>query len=327
MPMKCLITGGAGFIGSHLAQELIAAGNHVTVFDNMSTGSRENLRGSIGNPLFELIEGDLLDIPMLEAAIAGCDEIYHLAAMVGVTLILERPLDAMRTNLEGTTALLGLAAARGRPVLLTSSSEVYGHATREPLAEDDPRMYGSTATFRWAYAGAKAMGESLALAYHQWERLPAVVARLFNVAGPRQSTNGGMVIPSFVAQALRGAPITVYGTGRQARCFSHVLDVARGMILLLRSPEAHGKIFNIGGHETITMARLAVRVKELAGSNSPIAFIPYRDAYPDGFEEIMGRVPDLRRIERAIGYRPTMGLDTIIRQVIEHTRAGMPTMA
>ncbi|MDB5036166.1 MAG: nucleoside-diphosphate sugar epimerase [Chlorobi bacterium] len=325
--MKCLITGGAGFIGSHLAQELIATGNFVTVFDNMSTGSRENLRDIIDNPLFELIEGDLLDTPMLEQAIAGCDEIYHLAAMVGVKLILERPLDAMRTNMEGTAAMLGIAAARGRPVLIASSSEVYGHATREPLAEDDPRQYGSTATFRWAYAGAKAMGESLALAYHRRERLPAVVARLFNVAGPRQSAHGGMVIPSFVEQALRGTPITVYGTGRQTRCFSHVLDVARAMIRLLRSPEAHGEIFNIGGHGTITMAQLAVRVRKLAGSSSPITFVPYRDAYPDGFEEIMGRVPDLRRIERAIGYRPELGLETIIRQVIEHARAGTPTMA
>jgi UDP-glucose 4-epimerase len=233
----------------------------------------------------------------------------------------------MRVNMEGTETLLRLAARAGVPVLVASSSEVYGHASCEPLAEDDARCYGSTSMSRWAYAGAKAMGESLALAYARERGLPAVVARLFNVVGPRQSPYGGMVLPTFVTQSLAGVPITVFGTGGQTRCFSHVRDVVAAMIALLRSPSAHGEVFNIGSREKATIADLARRVRELSGSGSPIRFVPYHEAYPEGFEEIMQRVPDLGKVERAIDYRPRWGLDAIIHDVIAHIRAASPQMA
>jgi UDP-glucose 4-epimerase len=329
--MKCLITGGAGFIGSHLAQELLVRGNHVTVLDDLSTGRMENLAAIDGDRRFTMAAGDLLDIDLLDELVSGCDEVYHLAAVVGVKLILERPLDAMRVNMEGTAALLRAAAAHGRGVLVASSSEVYGHAACEPLAEENMRRYGSTSTFRWAYAGAKAMGESLALAYHREKGLHAVVARLFNVVGPRQSAYGGMVLPTFVKQALAGTPITVFGSGEQTRCFTHVSDVADAMIRLMRNGGSRGEIYNIGSSEKITITKLAERVKELCGSSSPIRFVPYGEAYPDGFEEIMQRVPDLEKIRSAIDYRPRFGLDAIINDVIEYARASaspvaLPTM-
>jgi UDP-glucose 4-epimerase len=320
--MISLITGGAGFIGSHLAERLIAAGDDVIVYDNLATGRCGNLERIRHAPGFRFIEGDIRDQSALERAVEGCDEVYHLAAAVGVRLILERPLEAMLVNLRGTENVLDAASRHGARLLFTSSSEVYGSATEGRMDEEGPRTYGSTTTSRWAYAGAKAMGESLALAYHRERGLGATIVRLFNVAGPRQLDTYGMVLPRFVRQAVAGEPITIYGDGEQRRSFLHVADAVDAIIRLMRTPEAIGGIFNLGSRESISIGALARLVAAAAGSRVPPVHIPYALAYPDGFAEIAKRTPELRRSEELIGFRPAHDLGSIIEDLIVEAGRG-----
>lgn len=314
--MKCLVTGGAGFIGSHLAEKLVAAGDEVVVYDNLTTGTFNNLRRLVESPRFRFVEGDILDRRSLDRAMRGCDEVYHLAAAVGVQLILEKPLEAMLVNLRGTENVLDAASQHRARVLFTSSSEVYGCATEGMMDEDGARTYGSTATSRWAYAGAKAMGESLALAYHRERNLQSVVVRLFNIAGPRQLGNYGMVLPRFARQAVAGEPVTIFGDGRQQRSFLHVADAVDAIVALMKSGEASGRVFNLGSHESVSIATLARIVADAAGSSTPPVHIPYERAYPDGFAEIAKRTPDLRRSEELIGFRARRDLRQIVADVI-----------
>jgi UDP-glucose 4-epimerase len=320
--MKCLITGGAGFVGSHLADRLVACGNEVVIYDNLSTGRIGNIRALDGSMGVTFIGGDILDRAGLEYAIEGCDEVYHLAAAVGVRLILEQPLETMLVNLRGTENVLDAASRTGARVLFTSSSEVYGCSEEQGMMnEEGARTYGSTATSRWAYAGAKAMGESLALAYHRQRGLRSVVVRLFNIAGPRQRDTYGMVLPRFVTQALAGEPITIFGDGEQRRSFLHVADAVDAIVRLMRSSDAVGGIYNLGSRESVSIAHLARIVAEAAGSTIPPVFIPYDLAYPPGFAEIAKRAPDLTRSEALIDFHPTHDLEQVIRDMIEDAKA------
>ncbi|MBI4493654.1 MAG: NAD-dependent epimerase/dehydratase family protein, partial [Chloroflexi bacterium] len=277
--VKALVTGGAGFIGSHLCEALIARGDEVVVLDDLSTGSRDNLASLLDHPRLHFVEGSVLDEPLLGDLMAGCERIYHLAAAVGVTLILEHPLRSLETNVRGTEAVLRRACRLGCTVLLASTSEVYGKNDGGPLGEDDDRILGSTRLSRWFYSSAKAIDESFALAYWQERKLPAVIVRFFNTIGPRQTGRYGMVVPRFIRQALRGEPLTVYGDGAQTRCFTYVDDVVRAVIALADTPEAVGEVFNIGQPREISILDLARRVIELAGSSSPIQLVPYQEAY------------------------------------------------
>lgn len=318
--MKILITGGAGFIGSHLAASLLEQGHEVHAFDNFSTGSPENLDGYFLNGGFRLHEGDILDEKSLEPLVRECDEIYHLAASVGVRLILERPVETIMTNVRGTENILELARKYSRKVLIASTSEVYGKNKNGPLREEDDRILGSVTKQRWAYASTKTLDEFLALAYWREWGLPVLIVRLFNTVGPRQIGHYGMVIPNFVSAALEGDPITIFGSGRQSRCFSHVEDVIRGLVALMAHPAAVGGIFNVGNDEETTIENLARRIKELTGSPSPISYISYEEAYGPGFEDMDRRVPDLTKIRNLVGYRPHRSLDEILTSVIEHFR-------
>lgn len=315
--MKCLVTGGGGFIGSHLVDRLVDEGAEVIVYDNLSTGRLDNLRRRLGSGAIRFIQGDILDCNRLEKAVEGCDEVYHLAAAVGVQLILEKPLEAMLVNLRGTENVLDAASRHGARLLFTSSSEVYGSAGEGVMEEDGVRTYGSTATSRWAYAGAKAIGESLALAYHRQREMESVVVRLFNVAGPRQRDTYGMVLPRFVRQALAGEPITIFGDGRQRRSFLHVADAVDAIVALMRSKGTEGGIFNLGSRESVSIGRLARIVATAAGSSIPPVHIPYERAYPAGFAEIIRRTPDLSRSEEAIGFTATRDLRQIVAEIIE----------
>lgn len=325
--MKCLITGGAGFIGSHLAEHLVAAGHDVIVYDDLSTGSIENVAALLDHPRFRFVQGDILDADLVNAAMHGCDDVYHLAATVGVQLVLDQPVRGIEVNMVGTEVVVRTAAQHRCRLLFTSSSEVYGNGHTQPLVEKAERIYGDTRTFRWAYAGAKALAESLVLAYAARHGLRGVVLRLFNVVGPRQSPHYGMVVPRFVRQALEGAPITVYGTGLQSRCFSHVGDIITLMPRLVADARAYGTVVNVGSNRPITIASLAGLVRRLADSSSPILTIPYDDAYGDGFEEITQRVPDLSHLEAITGYRPTHSIETIVADVIAHERARLKSAA
>ncbi len=318
--MKILITGGAGFIGSHLTSELLAQGHEVHIIDNLSTGSQENLDSHHSNSRLWLHEGDILDDAVLEPLIRDCDEVYHLAAAVGVRLILEKPVETIMTNVRGTENVLELARKYSRKVLIASTSEVYGKNKNGPLREDDDRVLGSVMKQRWAYANTKTLDEFLALAYHREWGLPVVIVRLFNTVGPRQIGHYGMVIPNFVGAALEGEPIVIYGSGRQSRCFSHVHDVVRGLMSLMAHPGAVGEIFNVGNKEETTIENLARRVKELTGSSSPISYISYEEAYGPGFEDMERRVPDLTKIRNLVGYQSRKSLDEILASVIEHCR-------
>jgi UDP-glucose 4-epimerase len=315
-----LITGGAGFIGSHLAEALLARGHTVRVLDDLSTGSIHNLSAVKSHPRFAYTIDTLFNEPVAAELIDGCDAVFHLAAAVGVRLIVESPVRTVETNVHGTEIVLKHAAKKGKPVLLASTSEVYGKANKIPFGEDDDLVLGPTTRARWSYAASKIVDEFLALSYGKEKKLPVVIVRLFNTVGPRQTGRHGMVIPTFVRQALAGEPITVYGDGRQTRCFADVGDVIGALIALMEDPRARGRVFNVGSDEEIAIRDLAERVKSRAGSPAAIVLLPYDQAYESGFEDMPHRVPDLTRIRTLIGYRPTVGINAILDRVIAHER-------
>jgi UDP-glucose 4-epimerase len=320
MVMRALSTGGAGFIGSHLAEALLAAGGDVVVLDDLSTGRVENLQAVQGHPRFTLTVGSVRDEALLQKLVDATDVVYHLAAAVGVRLILERPVETIETNIVGTEMVLRAAAARRTAVVIASTSEVYGKNDKVPLGEDDDRVLGPTTKSRWSYACSKAIDEFLALAYHRERGVPVVIIRFFNTVGPRQTGRYGMVVPRFARQALDGEPITVYGDGRQSRCFTDVEDAVRAMLALSMSPEARGEVVNVGSSQEVAIGELAERVKRLAGSQSPIRFVPYDQAYQPGFEDLRRRVPDIAKAGRLVGYRPQVPLDETLRRVIDFLR-------
>ena len=319
--MRALVTGGAGFIGSHLTEALLAAGHGVVVLDDLSTGRLVNLAAVQDHPRLEVTEGSVTDESLVRKLVAGADVVYHLAAAVGVRLILDRPVETIETNIVGTETVLR-AAREGRPrVLLASTSEVYGKNDRVPLSEDDDRVLGPTTKSRWSYACSKAIDEFLGLAYHQEHGVPVTIVRFFNTIGPRQTGRYGMVVPRFARQAIDGGPITVYGDGCQSRCFTDVEDAVRATIALSLAPAAVGEVFNVGTTHELTIQTLAEHVRALVGSDAPIVQVPYDEAYQPGFEDLRRRVPDIRKAERVVGYRPRVSLDETLRRVIDHLRS------
>lgn len=315
MSLTCLITGGAGFIGSHLSAALHAEGCRVLVLDDLSTGDRRNLADLEGRDGYEFHLGSVDDPARVDPLVARADRIYHLAAVVGVARVVESPIRTIETNLRGTDVVLAAADRWKRRVLLASTSEVYGKSTALPFREDADLVFGPTDRGRWSYACSKALDEYLALAYHAERGLEVVIARLFNTVGPRQSAEFGMVLPRFVKQALAGQPITVYGDGSHTRCFCAVTDAVAALRKLMEAPQALGRVFNVGSEEEVSVRELAERVKARLGSASPIVFRSYQEVYGDRFEESVDRKPDLARIHAAIGYRPQVGLDAIIDAV------------
>ncbi|MFM8649466.1 MAG: NAD-dependent epimerase/dehydratase family protein [Actinomycetota bacterium] len=318
--MKVLITGGAGFIGSHLADHLLGQGHQVIILDDLSTGRLSNIEHLLGRSDVEFVLGSILNAELVDGVMSRSDVVYHLAAAVGVELIVEKPLQSLMTNIRGSEIVFEKAHKHGTRVLVTSTSEIYGKNTSDRLSEEDDRILGSPLKSRWSYSEAKAIDEILAYTYWREKNLETVIVRLFNTVGPRQTGSYGMVIPRFVTQALRNDPITVYGDGRQTRCFCFVGDVVRGMVALCDHPEAYGRVFNLGGSEEISMLDLANKIVSRAGSSSRIELIPYDVAYEEGFEDMQRRVPDTARAEGLIGFRPTVSLDEIIEQVIAEQR-------
>lgn len=318
--MKVLITGGAGFIGSHLSEELLKDDVQVTVVDSLSTGKFTNIAALTQHPNYRLIVGSVTDDGLLEPLIAGCDHIYHLAAGVGVRLIIDAPVETIETNILGTEAVVKLAAKYHKKVLLASTSEVYGKNINVPFNEDDDSVFGATTKSRWSYACSKAIDEFLSLAYHREKGMPVVIARLFNTVGPRQTGRYGMVVPNLVCQALKNEPLTVYGDGQQSRCFTHVRDSIRCQRALMDHPEAVGQIFNLGSEQEVTIQQLAQRTIELAESKSEIRYIPYEEAYEAGFEDMRRRVPDTTKVRDLLGFAPDSKLDDILLDVIAYFR-------
>lgn len=319
--MKVCVTGGAGFIGSHLAERLLARGDQVLVLDDLSTGSMDNLSGCVGRPGFEYRIGSATDVPLVSELVDRCDVTVHLAAAVGVRLIVERPVHTIETNVRATEVVLGAAAKKGKLVVVASTSEVYGKGLRIPFREEDDLTLGPTTHSRWAYACSKALDEWLALAYLRERQVPVIVTRFFNTVGPRQTGRYGMVLPTFAAQAIRGEPITVYGDGTQSRCFGHVQDAVEATLRLIGTPGAIGEVFNVGSDREVTMLRLAEMVRDAAESPSEIQLVPYAEAYAVGFEDMQRRVPDVSKLERAVGYRPRTSLEDIIADVVADQRA------
>jgi UDP-glucose 4-epimerase len=318
--MRILITGGAGFVGSHLADALIAEGHSVIVLDNLSTGSIDNIAHLKGRPGFEYFVDTVTNEPLLAELIDRCDVVFHFAAAVGVKLIVEQPVYTIETNVHGTEVVLKHANKKKKLVVIASTSEVYGKSEDVPFREDSDLVLGPTPKHRWAYACSKAIDEFLALAYWKERKLPVIIVRFFNTVGPRQSGQYGMVIPNFVRQALAGEPITVFGDGTQQRAFTHVTDVVGALLKLVAEPKSIGQVINIGNMQEVTIYQLAERVRDLAGSTSPIKLIPYDEAYESGFEDMPRRVPDLTRIRALIGYEPKHQLDEILVQVIDYFR-------
>ncbi|HYM54791.1 MAG TPA: GDP-mannose 4,6-dehydratase [Solirubrobacteraceae bacterium] len=318
--MRFLITGGAGFVGSHLAEELLERGHTVHVLDDLSTGSMANIAHLRSGPRFEYTIDSADDDRVVAEVVDSADAVYHLAAAVGVELIVESPVSTIETNVHCTEVVLSHAAKKRKPLFVASTSEVYGKSTQLPFREDGDLLIGPTTLGRWAYACSKAIDEFLAIAYWRERRLPTVVGRLFNTVGPRQTGRYGMVIPRFVRQALAEQPITVHGDGSQRRCFLHVADAVQALADLMGNEEHYGEVFNIGSTEEISIAELAERVRARTGSTSSIQLLPYEEAYGAGFEDMMRRVPDVGKIERAIGWRAGHSLDQILDSVIEHQR-------
>jgi len=316
-----LITGGAGFIGSHLADALIERGDRVAIIDDLSTGAVANIRHLKGHPNFSYTLDTIANEAVLAELIDESDAVVHLAAAVGVQLIVQSPVRTIETNVNGTELVLRWAAKKGKTVLIASTSEVYGKSERAPFREDDDLVLGPSTINRWSYACSKLLDEFLALAYHKERDLPVIIARLFNTVGPRQTGRYGMVLPRFVRAALRDVPLHVYGDGQQTRCFCYVGDTVRALIALLDHPDAVGKIFNVGNPQEVSILELAQRVVKLAQSSSPIVLVPYEHAYEAGFEDMRRRVPDISRLTALTGFRPTLDLDDIIRTVIEYEQA------
>ncbi len=317
---RALITGGAGFIGSHLAEHLLALGDEVTIIDNLSTGRFENIAHLEGHPRFRYAIEDIRNLTVLDRLVSECDVIFHLAAAVGVFSIVSRPIDTIEVNVDGTQIVLRTARRYRRKVLIASTSEVYGKGVKVPFSEDDDRLLGPTTKSRWSYAASKALDEFLGLAYYQEIGLPVIPFRLFNTVGPRQMGHYGMVLPRFVGWALRNEPLQVFGDGQQSRCFCNVRDVVDAIHRLSQCPEAVGEVFNIGNNEEITILELAKRVIARTGSHSEIQLVPYEQAYKPGFEDMRRRVPDIRKIKRYVGWEPTTGLDQTIDQIVAYMR-------
>lgn len=323
--LRVLITGGAGFIGSHLAEAYLKRGDDVLVIDDLSTGTIENIRHLKNNPRFHYTIDSVHNQPVTAELVDQSDVIFHLAAAVGVKLIVESPVRTIETNVRGTEVILALANKKKRRVLIASTSEVYGLSADVPFREDGNLVMGATTKGRWSYACSKAIDEFLALAYWREKKLPTTVVRLFNTVGPRQTGRYGMVIPTFVKQALSGRPITVYGDGKQTRCFGYVGDVVGALIKLMDQPDAVGNVYNIGSNEEISISNLAEKVRQLTNSTSEIVFVPYDEAYEEGFEDMPRRVPDISKINQLVGFRPEMSLDGILKSVIDFERGRPPS--
>ncbi len=313
--MKALITGGAGFIGSHLAETLLERGDSVAVIDDLSTGTIHNIEHLKARKKFRYTIDSVMNVPVLAELVDAADVVFHLAAAVGVRLVVERPVSTIETNVRGTENVLELANKKRKKVLLASTSEVYGRSVRDLFHEDDDLLIGPPTTGRWRYACSKALDEFLAMAYFREKGLPVVIVRLFNTVGPRQTGEYGMVVPSFVQQALANKPIKVHGDGEQTRCFCHVRDVVGALIALAEHPSAVGEVFNVGSDNEITIRALAEQVKAILGSKSEIVLVPYDDAYEEGFEDMRRRAPDISKVQALIGFKPKVDLATIIRDV------------
>lgn len=321
--MRILITGGAGFIGSHLAERLVTDGHTVTALDDLSTGRIENLAALDGHSRFGFVMGSILDAGLLEELASDADCIVHLAAAVGVKLIMDEPSRSILTNVNGTENVLRAALKRNTPTFIASTSEVYGKSRKFPFSEDDDLTIGATKNLRWSYACAKTLDEFLTLSYVREAQLPAVVLRFFNTTGPRQTGRYGMVLPTFVQAALEGQPLRVHGSGAQTRCFGHVADVVEAMVRLIATPAARGQVFNVGNDQEVSILGLAEQVIMATGSSSPIELVPYSRVYPEGFEDMERRLPDVSKLERAIGFRPRRPLSEIIADVVAEKRAAL----
>jgi len=319
--MKVFITGGAGFIGSHLATRLLDDRHQVIILDDLSTGSMDNIEHLVGRPGFTYHIGSVTNAALVSELVDRCDCTVHLAAAVGVRLIVESPVRTITTNVHGTEVVLEAAARKQKLVILASTSEVYGKSPRTPFREDDDLVLGATTHSRWAYACSKALDEWLGLAYMRERNVPVIIVRFFNTVGPRQTGRYGMVVPNFASQAIRREPITVYGPGTQSRCFGHVSDAVESVVRLMRTPSAPGRAYNVGNDEEVTIMRLAELVREAADSSSPIVRVPYDEAYAVGFEDMPRRVPDLSRLEQTIGFRPRTPLAQIIDDVVADQRS------
>ena len=319
--MRALITGGAGFIGSHLADRLLERGDQVVLLDDLSTGRLANIEHLNGRADAEFVLGSILNADLVDHVVSRVDTVFHLAAAVGVNLIVEKPLESMITNIRGTETVVEKAHKYGKRILVMSTSEIYGKNTSDSLSEEDDRILGSPLKSRWSYSEAKAIDEILAYTYWREKGLETVIIRLFNTVGPRQTGSYGMVVPRFVGQALRNQPVTIFGDGSQTRCFCHVSDVVGALVSLSEHPDAFGKVFNLGGAEEISIGDLAERIIELVGSQSELEYIPYDDAYEEGFEDMARRVPNTTRANRLVGFEPSVGLDEIVHSVIADQRA------
>jgi UDP-glucose 4-epimerase len=321
--LRALITGGAGFIGSHLAQKLLASGTEVTVIDDLSTGSVSNISHLCADPRFELVTDNVRNHQVMHVLIEKCDVIYHLAAAVGVKLIVDRPVHTIETNIHGSEVVLNIANKFRKKILIASSSEVYGKSENVPFHEDDDTILGSTIYSRWSYAASKAIDEFLALAYHRQFGLEVVITRFFNTIGPRQCGSYGMVVPRFVQAALNNDPLNVYGTGTQSRCFAYVGDVIEAVTELMNRPHTAGRVYNIGSQEQITIENLAKKIIDMTDSKSIIQHIPYEKAYGPGFDDMQKRIPSLDRIKTAVGYQPKTNLDQTLQMVIDDIKKQM----
>ena len=318
---KYLVTGGAGFIGSHLVDALVAGGHTVIVLDDLSTGRHDNLRQHAGSTSVEFVLGSILNEALVDDVVRRVDVVLHFAAAVGVNLIVERPLESLATNIRGSEIVLEKCHKYGRKVLVASTSEIYGKNTSDALSEEDDRILGSPLKTRWSYSEAKAIEEVLAYAYYREKGLPTVIVRLFNTVGPRQVGHYGLVLPRLVDQALRNAPLTVYGTGQQTRCFCHVSDIVVAILGLVDSTESEGRVFNVGSRGEISIQGLAEKIRGITGSTSEIVYVPYDEAYEAGFEDMQRRRPDTTRISNLLGWAPTRDLDQIVADVAEDLRS------
>ncbi len=313
--MKYLVTGGSGFIGSHLSAALLSRGDSVVVLDDLSTGSAKNLQGVVSNPSLEIVSGSILDIALVDSLVAKVDQVLHLAAAVGVFNIVNNPLKSLQTNIGGTENVLDACAKHGKSFFLTSSSEIYGKNTNVPLSEESDRIVGSPLKSRWSYSEAKAIDESLAFFHYTQNKLPVRIVRLFNTVGPRQIGQYGMVVPRFVSAAISGEAISVYGDGKQSRAFCHIDDVIEALLLVIDSPKAIGQVYNVGNNFEISIADLAKKVIEVTNSSSNLEFKSYADAYGPGFEDLERRVPDISKVARDLGWAPKRDLTQIIQDI------------